>query len=522
MNSISISNKLNIVVVSNIILEPWLKPLIKKKFGFELLLTFVYDTGYNLEEYQKVITNADYLVVCVNLDCAYPNIFNDILTGKQSKTSMINSIIDVCHNMYSFCRNCSKAHILWIGFEDYFTYFHHIVGNAYRYSSIIDCINIELMEKFENNDVLIDLKRIIADVGICNAYNTKHKYRWDFPYTNLLINRLVEEIYKQYLINNFKSKKCLVLDCDNVLWGGVISEDGIEKVVLDSTGPGKRYKDFQRFLLFMYAHGVILTVCSKNDEVDVYKMFTTHNEMLLKEEHIMSFQANWNNKADGIVKIAQELNIGLESIVFIDDSYFEVESIRAMLPQVTSILFDATKIYTDLSCFNLNSKINKQIICSRNNNYKTNKERQLLKERSKSYRDYLDSLEMTINIHSSEPMEYERIAELTQRANKCTNGVRYTFDAIKRNLEKPSYCLYSIVVSDKFSDLGLVGILGIDGNKLDIFVLSCRALGRGIEKVMIDKVKSHLVSDYNFITTGKNESIQKLLEEEIKNVKKVD
>ena len=265
--------------------------------------------------------------------------------------------------------------------------------------------------------IVIDLKRLIAEVGIVNAYDLKGKYRWNAPYSKLLIELAVEEIHKQYFIVKGITKKCLVLDCDNVLWGGIISEDGIENLKLGSSGFGRAYQEFQRFLLSLYSHGVILAVCSKNDLANVMTMFHVHSEMVLKEEHIACFQVDWNNKPENIKQIAKTLNIGLDSIVFIDDSLVEVEAVKAMLPEVETILYERDSIYSKLSCFNLKSRINQVDVIKRNETYRTNQFREGLKAQYDNYKDYINALEIELDIHGATPIEFSRISELTQRTN---------------------------------------------------------------------------------------------------------
>lgn len=150
------------------------------------------------------------------------------------------------------------------------------------------------------DDVFVALKRLIEKNGISNLYNTKSKYRWNAPYSKELIEFMEYEVYKQYQIYLLQSKKCVVLDCDNVLWEGVLSEEGIEGIRLDASGLCREYQDFQRFLLSLYYRGVILTICSKNDEADVLRVFREHTGMLLREEHIACFQVNWSDKPTNI------------------------------------------------------------------------------------------------------------------------------------------------------------------------------------------------------------------------------
>ena len=144
------------------------------------------------------------------------------------------------------------------------------------------------------NDNYIDIKSIIAKVGIESAFDDKGKYRWNTPYSRKLLGEIAQEVHKRYLIDNGITKKCVVLDCDNVLWGGILSENGIEHIQLGSSGLACSYQNFQRFMLNLYYHGVIITVCSKNGKLDVLHMFKEHDEMILKEEHIACFCANWD------------------------------------------------------------------------------------------------------------------------------------------------------------------------------------------------------------------------------------
>lgn len=281
---------------------------------------------------------------------------------------------------------------------------------------------------------------------------------------------------------------------------------------------GRSYQDFQRYLLFLYNYGVILTVCSKNDMPDVMRMFREHSEMILKEEHIACFQVNWNNKADNILRIAEILNIGLDSLVFIDDSDFEIESVKQLLPKVIAIKYERDTIYSQLSCFNLKSDVDVENIQQRNNTFKTNEQRVKLKDNSKSFEDYLNTLDMKIDIHSALPIEYARIAELTQRTNKCTNGKRYSVAEIKEVASSDDVKLYSVSVLDRFSNLGLVGAFEVEGETLTLFSLSCRALGREVENKMLEFIADkHKIESIEFKSTDKNETIKSLLAEAFPN-----
>lgn len=468
------------------------------------------------EEYPEdnnVLCEADYTVVCLNFNDMYPNVINDVFSHKILKREIIADALNKCTALYKKIKQHTSMPILWFEFEDFCYQFDGIFGTVPILEGIVDRINITLCRLFQGEDTYLNLKYLIAKNGIHNSFENRGKYRWNAPYSKKLIDSMIEEIYKQHLIHIGYTKKCLVLDCDNVLWGGVLLEDGIEGILLGAGGWGRSFWDFQQFLLTMYYHGVILAICSKNDLSDVIRVFREHNEMILREEHIACFQVNWDSKVDNIKKIANILNIGLDSMVFIDDSDFEIQTVTHLLPEVKTIKYERDTVYEQLSCFHLKSHINTEQVEQRQNTYKTNQCRRSLQDEHKSLEGYLNALETKIDIHQVMPVEYSRIAELTQRTNKCTNGNRYTVAELKERVNEENYHLYSVSVSDKFSNLGLVGAFGIDGENLDLFSLSCRALGRNIETQMLEHVLTHTVQNFKFVSTGKNDGLKSMLKE---------
>lgn len=502
-------SKVNVVVITNITIEPFfgmhLKDVFEKE-GLNVRLNSMPFNEYYLQENSDKLINADQIIVWLNVDCFYPNLINDLICRKVSHELIEHDIQNKFTELNAYLKQKSGVPILWIGAEDYcyYPYTCHL-GYSLINECFIDRINITLNKSIEENDTYVDLKRIIAKLGIERSFDNKSKYRWNTPYSRDLLQAVASEVHKQHLICNGITKKCVVLDCDNVLWGGILSEDGIEGIQLGSGGLGRPYQDFGRFILNMYYHGVIIAICSKNDKSDVLQVFREHDEMILREEHIACFCVNWDNKADNIKAIAETLNIGLDSIVFIDDSDFEVQAVKTLLPEVTAIKYERDNVYKQLSCFNLKSNIDIEKVRRRNLTYQTNELRRNLKSESSSFDEYLNALEMKVDIHEALPVELSRIAELTQRTNKCTNGRRYTAQQIKAMIEN-GYELYSVFLSDKFSDLGLIGAIGIDGNTLDLFSLSCRALGRNAEEIMIGFIREkNIEKSYYNLTAQNNE-----------------
>lgn len=515
MNGLQASD-LHISVISDIIFDPYFPPLIMAYFGKNARIYPIPYGEHNNDENRKQLENSDFVVVWLNLEALYLRACDALYLQIAPDQRIIESIVTSCKKLYADISAYSNASTLWLLFEDYFDKLSVVTG--YLYNAFVDKINVELSNALKNDVSFIDLKRLIAEVGIASAYDPKGKYRWNAPYSKALVETAVNEIHKQYLIEKGVTKKCLVLDCDNVLWGGILSEDGVENIKLGGSGFGRPYQDFQRFVLSLHYHGVILAICSKNDLSDVMTIFRNHSEMVLKEEHIACFQVNWENKPDNIKWIAETLNINLDSVVFIDDSPVEVEAVKSMLPEVTAILYERDSVYDKLTCFNLKSNVSISDIEKRNETYRTNQSRETLKSQYANYSEYIEALEIKIDIHEALPIEYSRIAELTQRTNKCTNGKRYTVSEIKDRVACDNVKLYSLSVSDRFSDLGLVGALEVRKDILILFCLSCRALGREIEGKLLEFIAyKHQLHKIIFKSTGKNEDIKMLLLESFPN-----
>lgn len=497
---------MNIVTISNITTEPFLAKSLSKHFA-DYQITYA---ALSLEEIydgvsKAILQSADYIIVLIRFSEYFKFALFDIC-DKVAYKRLFDMITEKTLALYDYLKLHSQGYIIWFGYEGYDDKLKYILGHTYLRDQFIDDINVSICKRIYEKTTYIDLKALVAELGIDRAYSNKNKYRWNAPFSTVLLERISGEIYKQYQINQGITKKCIVLDCDNVLWRGILSEDGIEQIKLGD-GLGRSYQDFQRFLLTLYNHGVILAICSKNDESDVLRVFREHSGMILKEEHIACFQVNWDNKADNIRQLASELNIGLDSIVFIDDSEFEINMVKELLPEVTAILYDRDTVYENLSCFNLKNKADLEGVKQRARTYQTNHKREALRKESSSFDEYLQSLELAVDVHKALPVELARISELTQRTNRCTNGTRYTIDQLKEKLNESCYQLYSVFVSDKFSNLGLVGVIGIEGDSLDLFSLSCRALGRKVEDSMLEFTINKKVSGFRFTSTSKNHEL---------------
>lgn len=294
-----------------------------------------------------------------------------------------------------------------------------------------------------------------------------------------------------------KRKKCIVLDLDNTLWGGVLGEDGISGIKIGGDYPGKAFAFFQKSLLELSKVGVILTVCSKNNEADVLEAWEKNPFMVLKKEHFAAYRINWTDKATNIRELATELNIGLDSFVFVDDNPTERELIKQMLPMVSVPEFP-TQPY-DLPLF-FKKMVNEYFKVysitdedkKKTDQYKANAARSQAQQAFTDFGAFLESLDIQITIESANEYNIPRIAQMTQKTNQFNLTTKRYTDADVKGFLADGWKIWCISVADKFGDNGITGVIMINGNTIDTLLLSCRILGKGIEMAFVKKILSML------------------------------
>jgi FkbH-like protein len=291
-----------------------------------------------------------------------------------------------------------------------------------------------------------------------------------------------------------KTKKCLVLDLDNTLWGGVIGDDGVQNLVLGRDHPvGEAFADFQRYVKGLQRRGVILAICSKNDLENAKEGFS-HPDSVLKLEDFSAFKANWNPKPDNIREIAAELNIGLDSLVFVDDNPAERAFVAEQLPEVAvpDVGSDASR-YAEVLELERYFEVDKVVPDDLNRSafYGSNAQRSEYQTGFGNYGEFLTSLEMTAEIGPFCPVYLERITQLINKTNQFNLTTRrYTSAEVDAIAGSPSFVALYGRLADKFGDNGLVSVLiGRQLDKtveLDLWLMSCRVLKREMEFAMFD------------------------------------
>jgi len=369
---------------------------------------------------------------------------------------------------------------------------------------------------------IIDIAKIFSAEGFLNSFDSRHWQMARAPFTQRAILRVCNELGRLIKALRGKSRKCLVLDCDNTLWGGVIGEDGMGGIKLGTTFPGSCYKAFQEEVLNLRERGVILALCSKNNELDVLDVLNNHPEMLIKEKHISTWQINWDHKATNLRRLAKELNIGLDSFVFVDDSEFEINLIREQLPEVATIhLTGNTSGYRSLlSSFGYFDSLTFTAEDRRKNEmYGEARIRNKLESESNSIEEYLENLCLEATLGIPTISDIPRCSQLTQKTNQFNlTTCRYSEGQIAELISDKDSDVFYLRVKDKVADLGLVGVAVVRYRELETqieaFMMSCRAIGRGAETALLAFIASQSKNNHGssslfakYLYTSKNESL---------------
>ncbi|WP_295797690.1 HAD family hydrolase [Mucilaginibacter sp.] len=294
-----------------------------------------------------------------------------------------------------------------------------------------------------------------------------------------------------------KFKKCLVFDLDNTIWGGVIGDDGIENIQLGGLGIGKAFTELQHWLKKLKNRGIILAACSKNTEAIAMEAFDQHPDMVLKVEDVAVFAINWDNKVDNLLHIQSILNIGFDSMVFLDDNPFERDMVRQNIPEITvpelpSDPADYLEYLYSLNLFETASLSNED--AGRTKLYQTESKRTAEKQSFVNEDDFLKSLNMVSVVEPFTNFNIPRVAQLTQRSNQFNlRTVRYTEAELKKLAKSEQVFSFSFGLEDKFGDNALIAVAILkkendDTLFIDTWLMSCRVLKRGMENFVLNEL----------------------------------
>lgn len=407
--------------------------------------------------------------------------------------------------------------------------FNYQLLKTNNFDIVCEELNKYLSTKASPNIVLIDIEKIYFNISIEKSINLRDYYSSKSLYT--------VEFYKKYsqfilpIISSIlgKSKKALILDCDNTLWNGILGEDGEDGIEMSgTTKKGVYFEEIQYIVKDLVNKGIIVGLNSKNNEADVDQVVKSHPDFVLKSEDIVIKKVNWQDKVSNLKEIARDLNIGIDSLVFIDDSEFEINLVNKMLPEVLTIKVPKTlqeypeALRSNLSQFyNLTETDDDK---KRIKSYLLQSIRENEKVQFSNIQEYLESLDLEITLFENSSKLTSRLAQLTQKTNQFNlTTKRYLEVEVEDIINSDRSIAYSINVKDKFGDFGVTGLafvhLANQEANIDSLLMSCRILGRNIELKFLDEIVNDLkVKGVHtiyaiFVPTAKNGQVKDFYDE---------
>jgi len=449
---------------------------------------------------------------------------------EKEKKELINSKLNELFEIITFFVKNSNSKLVLTNFNSpsYSSYGIASMKSNFNLKDMVLYMNKKLQEfSINQNSIFIfDFDAFVSKFGEKNVFNYQNYFfgdiKIDLDYIPYFANELIPYIIAQLGI----SKKCIVLDLDNTLWGGTVGEDGFDGIKLGPQLPGNTYLEFQKNLKALKNRGIILAINSKNNFNDAIQVINEHPNMILRKEDFSSIMINWNNKVSNMYEIAQELNIGLDSIVFFDDDPVNRELMRTSLPDILTVELpkDSSEYVNTLhelpefSMFEITDEDSK-----RSEMYAQQQIRKEFEISTPNLEDLLRNLSLELTIKKSNNFTNPRISQLILKTNQFNlTTKRYTAEDILNFTNDENIIVGCAQVKDKFGDHGITGVFIIKKLNssewfLDTFLLSCRIIGREIEKgilnYIINEAKKNGIKiiKSQYVRTEKNTPIQDFL-----------
>lgn len=393
---------------------------------------------------------------------------------------------------------------------------------AFSFPFHLRSINYQLMKLSQRvkNLFIADINHLQAQFGRQLITDAKMHITADNLFSLDFLPHIANMIVDMVMPFTGKFNKCVILDLDNTTWGGIIGDDGIENIQIGDLGIGKAFTEFQLWIKQLKERGIILAVCSKNTEHIAKEPFEKHPDMVLRLDDIAVFVANWENKADNIRYIQSILNIGFDTMVFLDDNPFERNIVRENIPQITvpELPEDPAEYLPYLTTLNLFETISfTEEDNHRTKQYQEEAGRAVLQQKFTNEEDFLQNLDMVCIVEPVTKFSLPRVAQLTQRSNQFNlRTVRYTDEDVQQKIvDNKDAMSLTFTLSDKYGDYGLISVIFLEkkGNTyfIDTWIMSCRVLKRNVENfvlnAIVDLAKANGVDKIigEYLPTAKNE-----------------
>ncbi len=519
------SRPLNVCILRSFTVEPSV-PLLEAAALVNSIKLNVTLGGFNA--YAQEILSSKSLVYKSEIDVAFivtqtRDIAPDIWSGEcELLSERVEEIIKRFESLINAFRSNSNAYLILHNLEQpaWTSQGNLDIGSQFSQRDAINRINIGLVEVAEKNEGvhILDYDSLVSRHGRASWSDESRWLTMRMPLGIDNLCHLVDEWLKFIVPVSGRIAKAVVVDLDNTLWGGVLGEEGIKGIHLDCDYPGGAFQEVQRALLDLYNRGILLAVCSKNDETEALAVIEKHPGMVLKKKNFAAFKINWLDKATNIKAIARELNIGCDSIAFLDDNAAERLWVRKSLPDVSVIdLKDDPSTYARSL---RHSPVFERLTLSnedkqRGRIYSDQKQRDDLLDNTASLEDFYWSLDMKLDVFLATSDDVARVAQLTQKTNQFNLTTRrYSESEIDELINNPSFEVFAARVADRFGDNGIISVVIVETiettARLDTFLMSCRVIGKTVETGILSIVADRLGSKGakiligQFIASGKN------------------
>lgn len=393
-------------------------------------------------------------------------------------------------------------------------------------------LNAALTARVAPNQLIVDLAAILAKVGLGAAADFRQFLASKALYSIVFFKEYASAVEPAFRASTGRMRKVLVLDCDNTLWGGILGEDGESGIQIgDASLKGRVFQEVQQILKGFRRQGILLALCSKNNPEDVDHVLATHPGIVLTAEDLVAKKVNWQNKATNLRELAAELNLGLDSFVYVDDSSFEIGLVEKELPQVRcmrvpEVLSEYPTAMRELGreFFSLSKTAEDG---QKTEQYRQEYQRIIQAAKFDSIDDYLTSLGLIMKIRWGKDVPIERASQLTQKTNQFNlTTLRYTEGDIHRILDNPNFMVAIFSVEDRYGDYGDTGLVIVEKEqdenqkaRIDTLLMSCRVIGRNVEYAFFDQLADELrkvglkTLHAEYKMTSKNEQVSHFYDE---------
>jgi FkbH-like protein len=479
-----------------------------KGYGYEYKIAFdIYETGYDQQEAQVFNPSSalyqfapEYILILNSANKLYSRFIKKSLQEQKSFAK------DYIQQITDQVQAINQKHNCKIIFSNFFEISDGLYGNyanklEHSWITQVRNINHALMSlaREEKNLFINDILSLQNQFGTEKLTDPKLYVTSDIIFSldgHAIVSKNITEIVSAI---EGAQMKCLVLDLDNTLWGGIIGDDGIDKIQIGDLGIGKAFTEFQLWIKALKERGIILAVCSKNNEDIAKEVFENHPDMVLRLEDFAVFIANWNSKTENIKAIQKILNIGFDSMVFLDDNPVERAMVKEKVPGITvpDLPPDPALYLGYINSLNLFETASySEMDNQRTRSYQDQVKRNLDMQYCTDETDFLKKLGMRSKVESFNKFNIPRVAQLSQRSNQFNlRTVRYTDFEIEKIAADPNYITLSFTLNDKYGENGLISIVILEKKNsttlfIDSWIMSCRVLKRGMENFILNKIVS--------------------------------